>query len=83
MKKISVFLLAGIMVLCFAGCRTNMEPAPSPSTTPMTTVAPDTTVPPTSSNIPNIPDPSVDDNVLDDMLPEESIMPKRPMGRMR
>ena len=80
MKKVSVFLMAALMVLCFAGCRSNVDPAPAPSTTPAATVAPDTTVPATSSQIPNIPDPSVDNGVLDDMLPGESSVPK---GRMR
>ena len=76
MKKVTVFLLAAVLCLSFAGCRSNMEvdpmPTPPPETVPITTVPP-TTIPETFDDLPNVPDPSVDDNTLQDLLPGDDM----------
>lgn len=80
MRKISLFLIAALVCICFAGCRSNMEVGPTdtnpPLTQPMTT-PPQTTVPDTSKDVPNIPDPTVDDNTLQDLIPGDSTSPTR------
>lgn len=76
MKKITIFLLAAIVCLSFAGCRSNMEVDPMPTTPPATvplTTPPATTIPDTSDDIANVPDPSVDDSTLQDLIPGENM----------
>ncbi len=76
MRKIAVFLLAAMICLSFAGCRSNMEvepldtsaPATQPSTTP-----PATTIPDTFDDVPNVPDPSVDNDTLQDLIPGDEM----------
>ena len=63
MRKIAVFLLAAMVCLSFAGCRSNMEVEPLDTTAPATqpiTTPPATTIPDTFDDMTNIPDPSVD-----------------------
>ncbi len=76
MKKFSVFLIAAVLCLSFAGCRSNMEVGPTPTnppeTAPMTTV-PTTTVPATFDDLPNVPDPSVDNDTLQDLIPGDNM----------
>lgn len=76
MRKIAVFLLAAVVCLSFAGCRSNMEVGPTgtnaPETTPVTT-PPVTTIPDTFDDVPNVPDPSVDNDTLQDLIPGESM----------
>ena len=72
MKKMFVFLFVAVLCLSFAGCRSNMEVGPTgtnaPETRPVTT-PPATTIPATYDNVPNIPDPSVDNGTLEDLIP--------------
>ncbi len=83
MKKIGIFLLVATMVLCFAGCRSNLEePTPTPTPTPVTTPAPSPTPTPipdttpiATDEIPNVPDPSVDDGTLQDIIPDNMTVP--------
>ena len=76
MKKITVFLLAAIICLSFAGCRSNVEVGPTepsvPETQPATT-PPATTIPDTFDDVPNVPDPSVDNDTLQDLIPGEGL----------
>ncbi len=76
MKKISVFLIAAVLCLSFAGCRSNTEVGPTPTnppeTAPMTTV-PTTTAPATFDDLPNVPDPSVDNDTLQDLIPGDNM----------
>ena len=76
MKKMTVFLLAAIICFAFAGCRSNMEVDPIPTTPPTTvpvTTPPATTIPDTFDDLPNVPDPSVDDNTLQDIIPGDDM----------
>ena len=76
MRKITVFLLAAIICLSFAGCRSNMEVDPLGTTAPETqpnTTPPATTVPDTFDDVPNVPDPSVDNDTLQDILPGDGM----------
>ena len=76
MRKIAVFLLAAMVCLCFAGCRSNMEVGPTgtnaPETQPATT-PPATTIPDTFDNVPNVPDPSVDNDTMQDLIPGDGM----------
>ena len=73
MKKIAIFSLALILAFSLAACRRNTEPeatTPPETTVPATTPMPSiiATVP---DNIgPNIPDESVDNGTLEDMIPD-------------
>ncbi len=71
MRKIAVFLFAAMVCLSFAGCRSNMEVGPTgtnaPETQPVTT-PPATTIPDTFDNVPNVPDPSVDNDTMQDLI---------------
>ena len=76
MRKIAVFLLAAMVCLSFTGCRSNMEVGPTdtnpPETQPMTT-PPATTIPDTFDDVPNVPDPSVDNDTLQDLIPGDEM----------
>ena len=72
MRKIALFALAVMLCLSFAGCRSNMEVEPLDTTAPATqpiTTPPATTIPDTFDDVPNVPDPSVDNNTLQDLIP--------------
>ena len=76
MRKIAVFLLAAMVCLSFAGCRSNMEVEPLDTTVPATqpiTTPPATTIPDTFDDMANIPDPSVDNDTLQDLIPGEEM----------
>ena len=73
MKRIAIFSLALILAFSFAGCRRNTEPeATTPPETTVPTTEPMPTIIPTVPNDigPNIPDESVDDGTLEDMIPD-------------
>ena len=72
MKNIAIICLTLILALSLAACRRNTMPEetqPTVPTTPATEPAP--TVIPTVPDViePNIPDPSVDNGTLEDMIP--------------
>ena len=70
MKKIAIICLCLLLVLSFAACRRNNteEVQPTEPTIPATEPAP-TILPTVPDEIePNIPDPSVDDGTLEDMI---------------
>ncbi len=80
MRKIAIYILVAMMTLTFAGCRSNMDDSPAGTTAPATqpsTTPPATTVPDTFGDVPNIPDSSVDNDTLEDLIPGDMNQPSR------
>lgn len=76
MRKIAVFLIAAMICLSLAGCRSNMEVGPtgtSPLDTQPITTVPATTIPHTLDDMQNVPDPSVDSDTLQDLIPGDGM----------
>ena len=75
MKKIALICLSFLLVFSLAACRGNTEPEetqPTVPTTPATEPAP-TIIPTIPDDIgPNVPDPSVDNGTLEDIIPDAS-----------
>ena len=75
MKRIAIICLSLLLAFSLAACRGNTTPEetqPTVPTTPVTEPAP-TIVPTIPDDIgPNVPDPSVDNGTLEDMIPDAS-----------
>ncbi len=73
MKKIAIICLTMLLAFSLAACRGNTTPEetqPTVPTTPATEPVP-TIIPTIPDEIgPNVPDPSVDDGTLEDMIPD-------------
>ena len=76
MKKIAIFVLAAVTCISLVGCRSNMEVEPldtTPVATQPITTPPATTIPDTIDDIPNVPDPSVDNGTLEDLITDNEM----------